>query len=507
MNNSTESLGKKTIKNAAWLYGQKIFIKLLSLLSIAVLARKLTPADFGLVSLSGVLMSFITLSTSATVGPYVIKNRDEGFEERDQAAFWLNLTFAAGIIIIYFCLIPIIANFYSEPLLKPILYVLSLRLFLAQLSVVPDSIVRKKLNYNQLVFRDTILNLVSAVISIFMALRGCAVWSLILPDLIISIPRFLIILQMSKWKPTLPFRTHLWKEILGFSKYVVGFTLLGGLINDGDTILLGKLVGSEQLGFYDRSWRTANLVSSNVVSVVGDISQPTFSVLVKTPERLKQAYGKTVRSLSLVSFPILIGMFVLADDLIRTLYGLKWESSILLLRIFIVFALQRSVFSTVGSIYNAMNRPDIGFKLNLIQLPFYFGAILIGNVYGIIGVTIGVTVVRTIFGFISMHLSCKTINLSTKKTLKSLLPSSLISIIMGIVLFTIKLFISQFISFSPTIDLLLYTFLGLIIYFILLITLFPNLLFEIIKIIDNFYSPLANILKQIFSRRLIGVQE
>jgi len=503
---TVSSIGKKTVRNAAWLYGQKILTKIFGLVSIAILARQLPPSDFGIVSLAAVLMSFITLSTSASVGPYVINNRDEGFEKRDQSAFWLNMVFAIIVVSIYWCLIPYITEFYGVPLLKPILLVLSIKLIFAQLSIVPDSIVRRNLNYNQLVIRDTTLNFISVVLSIVMALNEFGVWSLILPDLLISIPRFFIILRMSKWKPKLTFETHTWKEIIKFSKYIVGSTLLGGLINDGDTMVLGRIIGTEQLGFYDRSWRTANLVSSNVVSVVGDISQPAFSALTKTHERLQNAYKKTVRNISLISFPLLIGMFVLADEMILTIYGPNWTSSILLLRIFIIFALQRAVFSTTGTIYNVMKRPDIGFKLNIVQLPFYFAAILIGNIYGIVGITIGVTLVRTIFGFITMYLSCKLIDISTLSTIKSFIPSLLISLLMGMILFVTKWLISPFVLTSPIVGLLIYSFGGIIIYTALLIIFFPKLLFEIINIIGNLSTKLATYLMRVFKKRLSSIQ-
>ncbi len=501
-----KNVGKQTIKSAIWLYGQKVAFKLLSLVSIAILARKLSPTDFGLVAIAGVLMSFIMLSTSATVGPYVINNHSDDFAERDQAAFWLNLTFTTAIVSVYFIAIPHISKFYNEPLLSTVLVVLSIKFLFAQLSVVPDSIVKRSLNYHQLVIRNTFLNFISIIISIIMALSGFGVWSLVIPDLLVTIPRFLIVLRMSKWKPKFQFHTNLWKEIYSYSKYIIAGTLLGGLINDGDTLILGRIAGSEQLAFYDRSWRTANLVSSNVVSVIGDVSQPAFSALGKSEERLRNAYTRTLRTLSIISFPLLIGMFVLADDLILTLYGPNWTNSIILLRVFTIFALQRSVFSITSTVYNVIRKPEIGFKLNLIQLPFYLIAIFIGGVNGILGVSIGVTIVRTIFGFIGLHYSCKIIHLSTAKVLRELIPSITISLMMGLILAGIRYLVLPFLNLSPLINLLLFTLIGASLFILFLVGLFPGLLNEVLDIMNSILPSLANALRHLFHTSLKRVE-
>jgi O-antigen/teichoic acid export membrane protein len=497
---SSERLATKTSRSAAWLYGQRLMINLIQLGAVAVLARQLDPADFGVVTLADVLIRFGIVFGNATVSNYVIYDRKPGWEERAQAAFWLNLVMISGITVIFILVTPWITRFYQEPLLGPVLIITLITFLLSQLSTVPDALIRRQFDYRKLVIRNGLLQLISAILSVGMALSGWGVWSLAVPGLLVAFPRFIIVMWMARWKPSLPLRIKHWGEVFSYTKHIIGVTILGELNSDGDTLVIGKLVGSAGLAIYDRAWRTSNLITKNITWVVSDVAMPAFSSLSSRQEALQRAYQRMLRILAITSFPLLIGMFVMAEEFILVLYGSKWTASVTPLRIFLIYALQRSVGSPSGVIYNSLGRPDLGLKINLVVLPFYFGSIFLGSLYGINGIAASVTIVKTISGLAAIYIASRLVGLSSYKILKTLWPPFENALIVGLTALGTKIFLSVYFPLSALSTLLICTFLGGLIFLLLLVTRYTSQLDEILFVLDSFSMRLSKPIRAILHR-------
>jgi len=490
-----QSVATKTTRSAAWLFGQGFITNLIGVGTTAILARQLNPKDFGLVALAGVLLKLFFAFGQATVGSYIIYDRSEGREERVQAAFWLNMAMILGICLVFIPFSSVLAMFYDEFLLQPVLLVILLRLIFSQISVVPEALIRRQIDYRMLVMRDSALAFVSAGLGVGMALTGWGVWSLIIPAVIVTIPRAILVMWMARWVPKLNFGFRYWREIFTYIKSLIGTTLLQALGNDGDSLVIGKLLGNSALGIYDRAWKTSNLITQNLVAVIADVAMPSLSTLRSRPEALRQAYHRMLRFLAIVAFPLLIGMFVLADDLIMLLYGPKWAASVLPLRILIIFTLQRAVGSPVGTLYNAVGRPDIGLKLNLAMLPLYFLAIIFGASLGINGVALAVTVIRTLGGFVAIYLACTLVELSFWKVIKSFLPPLEISLLMATAVSGVKFLLDRFLSLPLVINIIIDISAGAVVYLVLLLFFFRPQLEEVLFAFDNFSVPLGKRLR------------
>ena len=489
------SLATKTTRSAAWLFGQGFITNLIGIVTAAILARQLDPKDFGLVALASVILTLFFAFGKATVGNYIIYDRKEGREARVQAAFWLNMTMVLGIFLIFLPFSKAIAIFYNETLLQPVLLVILIRFILGQISIVPDALIKRELDYRLLVVRDSALQFISAFLGVGMALTGWGVWSLIVPGVVVTIPRAILVMWMARWFPKLEFGLQYWREIFAYMRSLIGTTLLQALGNDGDSLVIGKLIGSGALGIYDRAWRTSNLITQNLVWVIADVAMPSLSALKSRPEAMREAYHRMIRFLAIIAFPLLIGLFVVADEFVLLLYGPKWVAVVLPLRILIIFTLQRAIGSPVGVVFNVMGRPDIGFKMNLVMLPLYFAAILVGASSGINGVAIAVTFIRTLGGFTAVYLACRLIQLSFWEVMRSLLPPLEISLLMAATVYGVKLLMSSLFSLPVVVNLLIYVSVGGMVYIILLLTLFNRQLEEILFAVDSFSARVGNRLR------------
>lgn len=423
-----EDIAHSSIKSGAWMFARQFIIRMISLVTIAILARHISPAGFGLVALAQVVLQFLVLSQTNGIGTYVIYDRKPGWEDRSHSAFWLNFIITVVELGILFGALPFMSRFYIQPELPYVLAVLGTTYFIQQLGVVPDSLNQRKLCFRPIVIRDTLLNIFSSILGVVMALTGWGIWSLVIPTLITQPINVAASFVIAGWRPRLKFGIKDWGPIAKYSVPLIGTGFLGLVANDGDTLLVGKVLGSQALGFYNVAWNLSNLVGRNITGVVSAVAMPALTMVSSDINRLQEGYRRMLRLLGLVTFPALFMLFALADDVVRLVYGPGWGSVVNLVRIFIIFTVIRSVTSPVGIIYNVVGRSDIGFKFTLGFLPFYLAAIFFGSQGGITGVAIGVTVVRTIGAIIALWISTRLINLPFVRAISPLFPGAVIGL-------------------------------------------------------------------------------
>lgn len=502
MNHPVKNLTSKTTQGVAWLYGRRFVINFIHLGVVAVLARRLDPADFGVVALAAVILKFNVAVGASTVGNYIIYDREEGREERVQAAFWLNATMTLVAIAIFILLLPLVSLIYAEPLLPAIIAISLIKVAADQLRAVPDALIKRDLDYKKLVVRDGVLELISAGLSLAMALSGWGVWSIVVPQVLLAPVSTGLVMWMAGWMPRLPLGTKHWKRIFKYSSANLGNSIVNVFNNDGDVLLIGKLLGSTALGFYNRAWSTAHLITDNVVRTVSVVAMSSLSAAAGRPEVLRQAYLKMLHLLSIITFPLAIGLFVVADDFILVLYGAKWEPAILPLRILMIDSIRRSILSPATIVYNVVGRPDIGFKLNLAALPFVLASIALGSLYGIVGVAVAFTAIRMLVSFISVHLAARLIGTTLRAVLSKLWSPLEASVLMGIVVYAAKLLVGAS-GTLPAISLAVCVATGGSVYLLLLLTRHKQLLDEMLLVVDNLSLPLSRAVRAMFRRRQV----
>lgn len=423
--------------SSKWVFGRLILVQLLNLVAISIIARKLTPSEFGLVAIASILITFLNNVITQGVSQFVIFDRHDN-EERLNSAFWLNLFISFFICTTGFFLSPFISDFYNEPDIQLIINLLLLRVPFESVIVIIDASINKKLQFKILEKRDIIVQFISISISILMALTGFGIWSLVFPSIISVFIRFLITFYITIWKPKLKFYTNHWKEISSYSSKLIVSSVINFFIAEGDTLVIGKILGSYSLGIYNLSWRASNLVSRNIVSLVNKMSFPYIAKSGNNYKDVLLKINKIFRILSLITFPILFLLIVLAEDFMLGIYGLQWKTSILPFQILLIYAIRYSVGAPIGAVYKAIGRPDINLKIGLSMMPLYILAIIFGSSYGIIGVAIGVTFIRTIFGLVSFIILAKILQTSVLTFFKQMKYSFLASLITSLMILVVR---------------------------------------------------------------------
>lgn len=491
------SLTDQIVKSGIWVYGKMIIINFFNLIVISILARNLSPVEFGIVALANVVLKLIRVFIAQGSNQFIIQDNETGKEERVFAAFWIDFAFSCFCVVIGFLALPFIIEFYEEPLLHDILVCLLLLIPINTLVKVPDALLMKSLNFRKLEIRDIGLQVFSGILSVLFALSGWGVWSLIIPSLVITPIKLIVTYQLTNWRPKFKFYFNLWPKVLHYSGNVIGTSLTTFIITEGDNLLIGKVLGLEALGIYSIAWQASNIVTRTIVKLMNRLSLPALAKVASEKARMKRALNKILRLLSIVSFPLLVGLFIVADDFIKVVYGESWSSAVLPLRILIIYAIRYCVGSPTGAVFKVLGKPQIGFKIGLITVPFYFLGIFLGSKFGIVGVAVGVTVVRTISGIISLNIVS---NLLEEKFLHFISVFGLpfvATAAMSIPLVCLKYLFDSFSLLTPFYSLLTIILSGGIFYLLLLRNSFNSLAEDLVNVIKPLLGGKISYVKKI----------
>lgn len=478
----------KVAKGGLWVYGRTVVVQLFNFAAIAIVARELELADFGVVALANVAISFLSILASQGVNQYIVYDTTEGFEYRAKAAFWLNLSISLVAVTIGLFAAPYLSQPFDEPVLAVLVSVLLLKLPFENCTHVADAVLHKRLHFKSIEIRDTALQVCASLGSIYMAKSGYGAWSLVIPIVIMAPVQMLVAFLLSDWRPGWNPGFKHWRRIWSYSSNIIGSTFTSFLLTEGDTIVVGRILGAAQLGIYNIAWRTSNLVSRNVVNVANRLFLPLFATIGDNPQQFLTTLQRVLKLLSAITFPALIGLFIVADDFIHVIYGEKWAGAVLPLRVLILYAIRYSIGSPLGPALKALGRPDLIFKIGLATVPVYFTAVWAGTDYGIVGVAIGVTLTRTAAGFVTLWAVAKLLNAHPLELLKPLRSSLFAALLMGVLLAGSALMLDALLPGYNALKLLLLIASGLLFYWLAIRHIFVDISAELSIVVTKIFG-------------------
>jgi len=417
-----------------WNFGSQIMIRILSLGVGIMTARILTPEDFGIVAVAMVVWQMIALLGQMGLGAKLIQQR-KNVAEYANATFWLNLMVNTAIALLAVVLSPLAAKFYDNPATTRIIQVLAAGFILSAFGNTHSTLLQKKMAFKTLSTLDVSLTLLKIIITVSMLLTGFGFWSLILPGLFKHPFRIIALWKFEPWRPRFHLGIEYWRDIFKFGKFILGTTIVRYLNINGDYLIIGKVLGAASLGLYKFGYGLANWPVENIVWIFSRVMFPAFAHLQNDIKEMQRLYLRVVETLSIVSFPLLIGLLSVADLLIPAVYGDKWRPAVLPLKIIIVFTIVRTISSLGGQILMALGQPGKEFKMNACQVIPLLTAVYIGSRFGIVGVAAGMSTVLSGFAIWFLVITNKAIDLSIKHLIKAVLPALVSSGVLYMVVF------------------------------------------------------------------------
>ncbi len=388
-----ESLGIKAGRAALWQIAGGGWQTLVRLGASIYLARALKPSDFGLFGMALLYQEFLAIMFSMGFGTGLIVKKELS-EDDLSTAFWLSCTVRFIIFLVVFITAPLAANFWKEPRVEPVIRVISLTLLFQIIGVIPGTIATKNLQFKKLnIIRGISILLESTAVIILVAFFRLTYWALVI-GMMLNALFYNAVLWISSgcWLPRFNFHEGSFRYLFRFGFYTWLFGITNYLKQNVDYFLVGRLLGSYQLGLYEFAYRLPHLVLDRVSRPVGAVLFPTFSKIQDDNEKLFNNYVNAVKYVCLICYPILFILAATSDIIVPLFWGNQWLPVVIPLKILCFCAALRLLVQPIGYIFYCKNRPDMPAKASLVELLFVFFLIYFLSRFGLIGIALAMLI-------------------------------------------------------------------------------------------------------------------
>lgn len=321
---ASQEISKKVVaKSMAYSLVVSIILKATGLLISIILARILSPDDFGVVA---IVMAFVDISQTIILGGFKVAlvQKKEVDDLDFSTVFIINLAVSAlMVLILYFCA-PLINRFYQSDLLEKIIKVYSFSLLFVPFSSVLSARLEKRMKFKELMLVNIVATVISGTTGIIAAYSGLGVWSILLYYATHSVLSCLGMIIVQKWIPKLKFSLERAKVLFSFGWKMLVSALLTGFYNNIRSIIIGKKFSEADLGYYDRGRQIPYIVATTLESSIQSVMLPTLSSVQDDKSRLKYILKKTIKIGILFVLPAMFGLMVIAEPTVLLLLTDKW---------------------------------------------------------------------------------------------------------------------------------------------------------------------------------------
>lgn len=431
------SVLKNIASGAGWTASSQWTMQLLQFITSVVLARLLSPRDYGIVAMSAAFTGFIALFADLGFGPALVQRKHIDSRYIDVA---FTTTTAAALILFVLCWFgaPLVARFYDEPMVNSIVKVAVIGLLMAPVNAVLLNLLVREMRFKEIAGIEVACSLSSQATALVAAFLGFGLWSLVMGSLVFQAIRMPLVIWRTRHFPRFSFNWEHFKDLFSFGGNLMGFSFLNYFARNLDNIIIGRFLGPVALGYYDLAYRIMLKPLYNVSYTLG---QPLFSGLSALQEDKQQAgetYRKVVIAISLICFPMMLGLAAVAPEFMAIVFGEKWIPAVPVLQILCFVGAMQSVGTTVGAIYQSQGRTDVMLRVGIINVTVICVAFLIGVHWGIVGVALSYSIAAACIWFYSHHVANKLIKLSDVHFWRSLQPGAVMSGLMALIIFALR---------------------------------------------------------------------
>jgi PST family polysaccharide transporter len=362
----------------------------------AVLSRLLTPKDFGIIAMVTVVSGFMSIFADAGIGSAVVQFRDFKVKEH-QSLFSLSLLLGfllAGLLAFGSSFV---AFFFDNPDLQQVAAVMALAFPCSTLGIVPHGILQREMRFREVAVVKITAAIIAGLIGIIMAFTGWGYWALVTQALTNSFLISLTFLILARLAPIPRWDVTVIQKIFGYSGNLTLFSMINYWARNLDNLLIGKFIGSESLGFYNRAYQLMMLPLSMLTSVITPVLHSALAERQNDIPAMYQGYRKVIRLIALVSIPGMTFAVIMAPELIRVVWGDQWDQTIPVFAILGLNGLFQPIMSTTGTVFLARNKAHWLFRCGVISTILYCSGIVLGLPYGIMGVAAGYTIASNMF--------------------------------------------------------------------------------------------------------------
>lgn len=426
----SDNLKVKAARGLFWSSVDRFSSQGISFVFSIFLARILDISDYGIVAMIVVFMAVAQAFVDSGFSSALIRKPDLN-EEDKSTAFYFNIIVGLACYGILFIVSPLIADFYDEPLLSPIIRVTGLSIVFNSLCVVQRALFTIAVDFKTQAIISLACTVISGVVGLVMAYNGYGVWALVAQSTVSTFLNFVLLWLCSRWRPVTGFSKASFRYLFNFGSKLLASGLLDTLYNNAYPIVIGKFYNSAQLGLYSRAQGYASLPSSNITGILQRVTFPVLSLMQDDDERLALNYRRLLRVSAFVVFPLMVMLAAVAAPLIRVMITSKWDGCVGFLQILSIAMMWYPIHAINLNLLQVKGRSDLFLRLEIYKK--IFGVLIL-----ICTIPLGVTamcwglVVGSVFSLVmNTYYTGKLIKVGFFIQMKDLLPTLVNSVIMG----------------------------------------------------------------------------
>lgn len=434
---SEGGLQKKVFSGLFWKFGERIGAQAVSFLVSMILARLLMPSDYGVIALITIFIDIANVFVSSGFGSALVQKKDA--DEVDfSSVFYFSIGMSWVLYGIVFLSAPAIAGFYGKDILIPVLRVMALKLPLAGINSVQQAYVQKNMLFKRFFFSTLIGTVGSAVVGIAMAYMGFGPWALVAQYLFNSTVDTLVLWVTVKWRPVLVFSLERMRTLFSFGWKMLCSELIHTSYGQIRSLIIGKVYTDKDLAFYNQGGKLPSILVTNINSSVSSVLFPAMTQKQDNEEKLKEMVRLSIRISSYIMWPLMIGLLVVSEPVVKLVFTDKWLSCVPYMQIACIqFALEPVQTANVQAV-KAMGKGRTFLIMEIVKKAFGIVMIVAVMYQGVMAIALTAMVVTFFAALVNSTPNRKYLGYTYREQLADLLPSVCLAAVMGVFVYLVS---------------------------------------------------------------------
>lgn len=429
----TKNLGSSAGRAVSWTLVDQGASTLLNFAYSIILARLVTPDEFGTVALLSLFLGIATVFMNGGLTIAIIQKKDTTIED-ESTVFWFNLIISLVMGLVIILIAPLIADFYQKEVLKPLAYWSVFTFVLSACNSLQHALMAKRLEM-KIPFIANFLGIVGSIaVSIWMAWKGYGVWALAAQTVVMAVIQTIVTWSMSNWRPRWCFRYESFRQLFSFGGYIFLTNIISICYERCFSVMLGKTVGAHDLGIYNRAYTSQNMATGALTQVVNRVAFPVFSQCQGDKDQLLKAFRYSQRAVMCLNMPAMIGLALLAKPFIAVVYGVQWLSAAPILAVLAIAASYYPMQVLNLSLLSSFGKGRSYLMLEIAKKSIGITIIVIASHYGVMAVAKGALTTSVITLIFNTYLTRRHTGFGLLKQWVDLFPTVLSCICMSVAL-------------------------------------------------------------------------
>lgn len=427
-----------TLSNFIWKFLERCGAQGVSLIVTIILARLLDPAVYGIVSLITIFTSILEVFVEGGFGAALVQKKNA--DNLDfSSVFFFNIVLCCFLYLIMFILAPLIARFYNNTSLVPLIRVLSLILIISGVKNIQQAYVSKHMMFKKFFFATLGGTILAAIIGITLAYKGYGAWALVIQSLVNQFVDTLILWVSVKWRPEFKFSWSRFKKLYSFSWKILLTNLITNIYEKLRQLSIGKLYSISDLAYYNQGQQLPYAIVNNINTSIDSVLFPSISNVQENANSVKSMMRRAIKTSTYIMAPMMIGMAFIAEPLVKLLLSEKWLPCVFYIRVACLIQLFAPINTSNLSAIKAMGHSSIILKLEVIKRVFGIFVLLCTIWFGPKVIMLGLLGCSFFDQLCNSWPNMKLLSYSYIDQIKDIFPSIALSLAMGIIVYPVSL--------------------------------------------------------------------